>query len=85
MTTIEEDTFYGCKSLTSVTIPNSVTTIEDFAFAFCEKITSVTIPNSVTKIGNSVFWGCDALTSVTNLAKTPQKIGDKTFQKYSQL
>ena len=85
VTTIEEGTFYGCKSLTSVTIPNSVTTIEDFVFAFCEKITSVTIPNSVTTIGNSVFWGCDALTSVTNLAKTPQKIGDKTFQKYGTL
>jgi len=39
----------------------------------------------VTTIGNSVFGGCDALTTVTNLAKTPQKIGDKTFQKYGTL
>ena len=35
----------------------------------------------MTSIGNSVFENCFALTSVTNLAKNPQKIGDKTFQK----
>ena len=84
VTTIKASTFSET-SLTSVTIPNSVTTIEKYAFYYCRKLTSVTIPNSVTSIGNSVFWGCDALTSVTNLAKTPQKIGDKTFQKYGTL
>ena len=39
----------------------------------------------MTSIGNSVFEECKALTSVTNLAKTPQKIGDKTFTKYGTL
>ena len=84
VTTIKASTFSDT-SLTSVTIPNSVTTIEKFAFYNCRKLTSVTIPNSVTSIGNSVFEECDALTSVTNLAKTPQKIGDKTFTKYGTL
>ena len=41
-----------CTSLTSVTIPNSVTSIGDEAFHDCTSLTSVTIPNSVTSIGD---------------------------------
>ena len=47
---IAESAFYGCKSLTSVTIPNSVTSIGKEAFWGCTSLTSVTIPNSVTSI-----------------------------------
>ena len=39
-----------CSSLTSVTIPDSVTSIGD-AFYDCASLTSVTIPDSVTSIG----------------------------------
>ncbi|WP_081835027.1 leucine-rich repeat domain-containing protein [Bacteroides sp. Ga6A1] len=85
VTSIGSYAFWKCIELTSVTIPNSVTNIEGYAFFECKKLTSVTIPKSVTSIGNSVFKNCDALTSVTNLAKTPQKIGDKTFTKYGTL
>ena len=44
--------FEGCSSLTSITIPNSVTNIGFLAFGGCTSLTSVTIPNSVTSIGD---------------------------------
>ena len=57
--------FHDCSSLTSVTIPNSVTIIGSSAFYGCSSLTSVTIPNSVTSIGQSAFWSCSSLTDVT--------------------
>ena len=45
----------GCKGLTSVVIPNSVTSIGDSAFSGCSGLTSVVIPKSVTSIGEAAF------------------------------
>ena len=53
------------QSLTSVTIPNTVTSIGSYAFYFCSGLTSVSIPNSVTSIGEGAFHGCGGLTSIT--------------------
>lgn len=65
------DSFHGCKSLKSVTIPNSVTTIGDMAFDYCDALASVTIGDSVTTIGNRAFYYCDALIYIYNLSTTP--------------
>ena len=65
MTSIGDRAFFYCTSLTSVTIPNSVTSLGPEAFFQCSSLTSVTIPNSVTSIGARAFYDCSALTSVT--------------------
>ena len=65
VTTIDVWAFYNCKSLTSVTIPESVTTIYDLAFEYCTKLTSVTIPASVTTIGACAFSNCQNLKEIT--------------------
>ena len=70
--------FYGCSSVTSVTIPDSVTNIGDQAFSGCTGLTSVTIPSSVTSIGYRAFYGCTGLTSVT-IPKSVTSIGDAAF------
>ena len=55
--TIYNEAFKDC-SLSSITIPSSVTTIGNSAFYSCERLTSVTIPNGVTTIGESAFIYC---------------------------
>ena len=78
MTSIWKRAFYLCYSLTSVTIPNSVTSIGNEAFYDCDGLTSVTIPNSVTSIGEGAFLNCTGLTSVT-IGNSVESIGKKAF------
>ena len=65
VTAIEEEAFYACSDLTSITIPNSVTSIGQRAFQECYSLTSVTIPDGVTQIYDQTFERCTSLTSVT--------------------
>lgn len=78
MTTIGDHAFNWCRSLTSVTIPNSVTTIGDLTFEECDALTSITIPNGVTTIGERAFHDCSSLTSVT-IPNSVKNIGDAAF------
>ena len=64
--TIGEDAFNG-RSLTTITIPESVTTIEEQAFYGCSNLSSITIPSSVTTIGYAAFSECSNLPVVNNI------------------
>ena len=79
ITTIGDWTFYGCSSLTSITIPNSVTEIGERAFEDCTSLTSVTIGDSVTEIGERAFEDCTSLTSVT-IPDSVTTIGSYAFR-----
>ena len=81
---IRDSAFSWCSSLTSVTIPNSVTSIGTRAFYGCSSLKSVTIPNSVTSIGDSAFSGCSSLTSVT-IPNSVTSIGYEAFRACSTL
>ena len=78
VTTIGDDAFGSCDSLTSVTIPDSVTTIGEYTFSSCDSLTSITIPDSVTTIGYEAFFGCSSLTSIT-IGDGVTTIGEYTF------
>ena len=65
VTSIGGEAFYGCGSLTSVEIPDSVTRIDTQAFYGCGSLTSIEIPASVTSIGENALYGCIGLTSIT--------------------
>ena len=77
-------TFKDCSSLTSITIPNSVTSIGEYAFSGCSSLTSITIPNSVTSIGSGAFSSCSALTSI-NIPEGVTNIESYTFENCSSL
>jgi hypothetical protein len=78
VTSIGEEAFWACFSLTNVIIPNSVTSIGNQAFEYCSSLTSVTIPDSVTSIGDLAFYYCTSLTSVT-IPNSVTSIGDQAF------
>ena len=61
---IKERAFAGCKSLTAVSLPSTVTTIGLYAFQSCVGLTEVTIPATVINIGYGAFYNCGFLSSV---------------------
>ena len=78
VTSIGDEAFACCNSLTSVTIGNSVTGIGYGAFGDCSSLTSVTIGNNVTSIGVCAFRDCNSLTSVI-IPNSVTSIGNSAF------
>ena len=60
---IGQEAFEGCKGLTSISIPKSITTISSYAFQNCTGLTTITIPDDITIIESGLFKDCVNLTS----------------------
>lgn len=69
--------FYGCTSLTSITLPGSVSTIGEFAFAHTA-LTRLLVPENVKTIKDSAFFSCTELSDVT-LSKGVATVGSMAF------
>ena len=64
LTSIGGSAFSGCRSLSSVVIPDGVTSIGGSAFSGCSNLSSVVIPDGVTSIEGYAFYDCSSLSSV---------------------
>ena len=64
LTEIGNNAFLNCRSLETITIPDSVTRIGGGAFSGCISLKSITIPDGVMKIGDSAFSGCTSLETI---------------------
>ena len=76
--------FYLCRSLTSVTIPESVTSIGGGVFGQCSNLTSVTLPKGINSISAVLFSGCTSLRSI-NIPDSVTSIGIEAFNGCSSL
>ena len=78
VTTIGKSAFLNCKTLTSITIPDSITSIEREGFFRCSGVTSFEIPYGVTKIDHYMFYDCQGLKSVV-IGGSVTSIGEHAF------
>lgn len=84
VTHIDSNTFGGCTSLRSITIPEGVVNIGLEAFMECSSLVSITLPSSLEELGVLSFVGCSSLTSLTVLSKK-LKASLSTIQKLDHL
>lgn len=77
VTGIRKRAFYE-QTLTSVSIPDSVTVIGDEAFQKCSNLQSVTMGSNLTSIGAFAFADCSALNSIS-LPDSLEQIGARVF------
>lgn len=76
---INESAFYGCSTITAVTMPEGLVRIKYRAFGDCTNLTSVTFPDSLTTIDNTVFLGCTSLVSIS-IPDSVNDIGGRIFE-----
>lgn len=78
--------FSGCTSLTSVSLPETVTTIGSYAFSGCTSLASFTVDNDISTIGYSAFDGCESLEEfVIKDGDTPISLDDMSTMPVKRL
>ena len=83
ITTISDYAFQGCKKLSDIELPESITKIGVSAFQNCA-MAHIDIPSAVTSIGDNAFSGCAALTEIV-LPENLTSIGAGAFRDCSKL
>jgi len=72
---IDEYAFRGCRQLSAITLPSTITTLENGIFNNCEKLKSINIECSLTELPAGIFYYCSGLESI-QLPETLELIGN---------
>jgi len=75
---IKRYSFYGCKNLKKINIPDSVTTIGYYAFYKCSNLASIILPKQLKTLHRYSFGGCKALKEV-RIPSNVTSIGNGPF------
>ena len=78
VTSIGNNAFSGCGSLSDIVIPSSVTSIGYSAFYHCDFLSKIVIPSSVTSISDSAFLLCRSLSKIV-IPSSVTSIGNNAF------
>ncbi len=70
---------FNSRSITDVTIPDSVETISENAFANCNQLVKVKMSNNLKQIGTNAFYCCGMLESIS-LPDSVEAIGRNAFE-----
>lgn len=75
---IGESAFVNCVSMSSITLPNTLTYIKKEAFKVCVNLKKITIPRNVTSIEYDVF-SVTSISEITVLNPTPAVVSYNAF------
>lgn len=78
ITAIGNEAFMGCRTLTTLVLPETVQSLGEGSFAVCPALTSVNLPEGITEIPNACFGYCAKLNNVT-LPSTVTKLNKMAF------
>ena len=62
---VDRYAFYQCKSLETVSLPETVEDIKDVAFSECRNLKKINLPKNLTRIGSGAFRFCESLEEVS--------------------
>ena len=82
--TIGDGAFFGCYSLKSFKITESVNSVGEYAFGRCSELKSVTVENGIKSVSNQMFADCTSLNEIV-LPNSIESIGRRAFLNCSAL
>ncbi len=84
VTAIGKSCFKGCRSLTTVILPETVTEIRQQAFSDCTNLRGIFIPEGVKTIENAAFHNCLVLEAI-HLPDSLQDLDSRAFSRCRKL
>lgn len=81
VTTICQNAFFGLKTITSISLPETLTSWGDGygQFSTCSSVTQINLPSSITSLPRNCFFSCSSLTELPDL-KNVTELGNACFQ-----